>query len=104
MTKARALKIAGIVSGILAAVCAVLIWGPWIAVWWITKAAPQIGSLGIIGGADGPTSVYVATAVISTCGIWTTVLYCLEMILPLILAAVSVACFLVRKKILKKGE
>ncbi len=93
MTKARALKIAGLVSGILAVVCAVLIWGPWIAVWWITKAAPQIGSLGIIGGADGPTG-----------GIWTTVLYCLEMILPLILAAVSVACFLVRKKILKKGE
>ena len=96
MTKARALKIAGIVSGILAAVCAVLIWGPWIAVWWITKAAPQIGSLGIIGGADGPTEIYISEGgqVIS----W------LIRAMPLILAAVSVACFLVRKKILKKGE
>ena len=104
MTKARALKIAGIVSGILAAVCAVLIWGPWIAVWWITKAVPNRVALGIFGGADGPSSFFVAPAVISTGGIWTAVLYCLEMILPLILAAVSVACFLVRKKILKKGE
>ena len=96
MTKARALKIAGLVSGILAVVCAVLIWGPWIAVWWITKAAPQIGSLGIIGGADGPTAIYISEGgqVIS----W------LIRAMPLILAAVSVACFLVRKKILKKGE
>ena len=99
MTKARALKIAGIVSGILAAVCAVLIWGPWIAVWWITKAAPQIGSLGIIGGADGPTSVYVATAVISTGGIWKTVLYCFGKILPLVLAAGCVCRFSARGKI-----
>ena len=50
----------------------------------------------VIGGADGPTSVYVAM----TAGIaaW------LEAAMPVLLAAVSVLCFVLRKKFLKKGE
>lgn len=104
MTKAKTLRIVGIVSAVLAFIWAILFWGPWIIAWWITKAAPQIASLGIIGGADGPTTVYVTTAVIMTNGIWGEIFYWLEMLMPLILGGISITCFVWRKKTLKKGE
>ena len=104
MNKAKVLKIAGMISAVFAVIWAVLFWGPWITLWWIDKVMPQIGSLGVIGGADGPTTVYVTTAVVMTGNIWGEIFYWLEMLMPLILGAVSAACFVWRKKILKKGE
>lgn len=103
-TKARSLKIIGVISGILAVIWAILFWGPWVVAWWITKIAPPMGSLGIIGGADGPTAVYVTTAVVLTGSIWGEIFYWLEMLMPLILGVISIACFVWRKKTLKKGE
>ena len=103
-TKARILKIIGVISGILAVIWAILFWGPWLAAWWTMNVVPPIDSLGIIGGADGPTVVAVTTAVVLTGNIWGQIFYWVEMAMPLILAAVSATCFIWRKKILKKGE
>ena len=96
MPKSKKLKIAGIAFGILAFLAAVFAWAPSLIAFLMTKIAYAASSVGMIGGADGPTSVYVAM----TAGIaaW------LEAAMPVLLAAVSVLCFVLRKKFLKKGE
>ncbi|MGI5894772.1 MAG: hypothetical protein ACOX6P_09295 [Candidatus Merdivicinus sp.] len=105
MDQAKKWKLAGIITAVLAVISAVLVWGPWIYLFWEMKVMPAFtSSLGIIGGADGPTSVYVATAVVLTGNIWGDIFYWAEMLLPLILAAVSIICFVWRRKLLKKGE
>ncbi|HIV18533.1 MAG TPA: hypothetical protein IAC82_04415 [Candidatus Merdivicinus intestinigallinarum] len=99
MNKGKALKIAGIISGLLAVVWAVLDWGLTLVFWIKTKVIQSHASIGIIGSADGPTSIYVADL-----GGGGQVMSWMIRAMPLILAAVSIACFLIRKKILKKGE
>ena len=96
---AKALKIAGIIFGLLAVVWAVLDWGLTLVFWIKTKVIQFHASIGVIGSADGPTSIYVADL-----GGGGQVMSWMIRAMPLILAAVSIACFLIRKKILKKGE
>lgn len=99
MAKTKALKIAGIVTAVLAAVWAVVVWLPRLALFLRFGIRPVASSIGIIGGADGPTSVFVAYT-----GAGARVMFRIAAAMPLILAAASAACFLIRKKLLKKGE
>lgn len=97
MTKTKALKIAGIVSAVLAAVWAATVWLPRLALFSRFGIRPDASSIGIIGGADGPTSVFVAVK-LKMRAAW------ILQTMPLVLAAASAACFLIRKKLLNKGE
>ena len=96
MTKTKALKIAGIVSAVLAAVWAAIVWLPRLALFSRFGIRPDASSIGIIGGADGPTQIYVTEG--GRAASW------LIGTMPLMVAAVSAACFLIRKKLLNKGE
>ena len=96
MTKTKALKIAGIVFAVLAAVWAATVWLPRLALFSRFGIRPDASSIGIIGGADGPTQIYVTEG--GRAASW------LIGTMPLILAAVSAACFFIRKKLLNKGE
>ena len=96
MTKTKALKIAGIVFAVLAAVWAAPVWLPRLALFSRFGIRPDASSIGIIGGADSPTQIYVTEG--GRAASW------LIGTMPLILAAVSAACFLIRKKLLNKGE
>ena len=99
MTKTKALKIAGIVSAVLAAVWAATVWLPRLALFSRFGIRPDASSIGIIGGADGPTSVFVTYI-----GAGAKVMFWIITAMPLVLAAVSAACFRIRKKRLNKGE
>ena len=92
MTKAKILKIAGILSGIFADV--------WTALS-VKAGIRPFRPIRVIGQADGPTAIYVAMRPKGKAG---QAIFGLTRAMPVILAAVSVACFLIRKKILKKGE
>ncbi|HIV18531.1 MAG TPA: hypothetical protein IAC82_04405 [Candidatus Merdivicinus intestinigallinarum] len=100
---AKALKIAGIVSGILAAVWAVLAWGPWVSLFWSMKVEPVLSKI-IPGGATYETVEMVVTTGQASVSWLDYAVFGIELAMPLILAAVSIACFLIRRKLLKKGE
>lgn len=89
MEKGKALNITGIITGILAGVSAIILavlaWTPF----W------KHPSVGIIGGADGPTAIYVAAG-----EGWQALFGAV----PAVLAAASAICFLIRKKLLTKGK
>lgn len=90
MTKVKALKIVGIASAVLAVI--------WAAVS-VKLGFLPFCSIRVIGRVDGPTSTFVAYI-----GKGAQVLSWIVRVMPVILTAVSVACFLIRKKVLKKGE
>lgn len=89
MEKGKNLKTAGMVTGALAGVSALilamLVWTPF----W------KHPSVRIIGGADGPTAIYVAAGEGWQALFWA---------MPAVLTAASAICFLIRKKLLKKGK
>lgn len=90
MTKAKILKIVGIVSAVVAFIWAVVS---------VKLGFLPFRSIQVIGQVDGPTSTFVAYI-----GKGAQALSWIIRVMPVILTAVSVACFLIRKKVLKKGE
>lgn len=96
MAKTKGLKVAGIISAVLAVIWAALAWGPRLLLFFMGHfRGMAVSSIGIIGGADGPTAVVVASSKVSEAVFWVT------MVMPVLLATVSVICLVWRKKLLK---
>ena len=93
MRKSKKFLIAAIVSGAAALAAAIWVWTPFLHL-----LPPALSSVGVIGGADGPTAVVVSGG---KTGVWAAVMV---LLLPVLLAAAAVCCLVFWKKFRKKGE